>query len=182
MGELHGQKVLAPSLPVSSSHHSPQIFLHNLFSAPPTTKLSAALSDGPDKVILLSWLLEVSGLCSDEWDILYLAPPDPTPHVPVSSKTAGKLEAGGVGVSSVLCQFSPTLLHPAFAEMTSTPLGFIERLAPDTIFTADNRPGAVTQDHSVSRKDRKKILTGPQGAFWRVTVNFPERRLLTKTY
>lgn len=112
-GRASWPKGFSAPTPFSSSHHSPPIFRHDLFSAPlppATTKLSAALLAGPDKVILLSWLVEVSGLCSDEWDILYLAPRPP--HYMFSSKTAGKLE---VGVSSVLCQVSPSLLHAAFA-------------------------------------------------------------------
>lgn len=60
-----------------------------LFTSLLTTKPSTALSVRPDKVILFSWLLEVSGLCSDEWDILYLA----SITNPPSSNAAGKLKA-----------------------------------------------------------------------------------------
>lgn len=181
-GRASWPKGFSAPTPFSSSHHSPPIFRHDLFSAPlppATTKLSAALLAGPDKVILLSWLVEVSGLCSDEWDILYLAPPPPTLHVQLKDCW----QTGGGGFLSSLSGFSIiTSCSICSREMTSTPLGGFRALRSWSDLRGGQSAWSVTEEHIWSRKDRKKILTGPQGAFWMVTVNFPERRLLTRTY
>lgn len=118
-----------------------------------TTKLSTALSLRPEKLIPLSCWFVLSSPLPDEPDVYFK-----------DSKNAGKLEA------------EPRRPQNVVVLQTRHNLCFYSKRSRKCNIQAHFKRDIFLL------KCTLKELTAPQGAFWMVTVNLPELRLLARTY